>query len=120
VGAIVLGVAIARTDPALKWVGVGFAASVLVFVLLGLMTLDIVQPIGAAALALVGGLRLWRRPRGAATSRQRFRRRPMLAASRQGPHPRPRIDRARHGQRSPAQSRGMSASSWLGSTYIVR
>jgi hypothetical protein len=53
VGAIVLGVAIARTDPALRWVGVSFAGSVVVFVL-GFLMLDIAQPIGAAALALVG------------------------------------------------------------------
>jgi hypothetical protein len=52
-GAILLGVAIARVGGPMKWIGIGFAASVVVFVL-GFLTLDIAQPIGGALLALVG------------------------------------------------------------------
>jgi hypothetical protein len=52
-GAILLGVAIARVGGPMKWIGTGFAASVVVFVL-GFLTLDIAQPIGGALLALVG------------------------------------------------------------------
>jgi hypothetical protein len=52
-GAILLGVAIARFAPPLKWIGIGFAASVVLFVL-GFLVLDVAQPIGGALLALVG------------------------------------------------------------------
>jgi hypothetical protein len=52
-GAILLGVAIARVAPPMKWVGISFAASVVVFVL-GFLILDVAQPIGGALLALVG------------------------------------------------------------------
>jgi hypothetical protein len=52
-GAILLGVAITRFAPPLKWIGIGFAMSVVVFVL-GFLILDVAQPIGGVLLALVG------------------------------------------------------------------
>jgi hypothetical protein len=52
-GGILLGVAIARVGPPLRWVGIGFAASLVLFVL-GFLLLDIAQPIGGALLAVVG------------------------------------------------------------------
>ena len=52
-GAVLLGVAIARAGRPLKWVGIGFAASLVLFVL-GFLMLDIAQPIGGALFALVG------------------------------------------------------------------
>ncbi|MFD4422172.1 hypothetical protein ACFWN7_11815 [Agromyces sp. NPDC058484] len=53
IGGIVLGIAIAREGRSLKWVGIGFAGSLVVFVL-GFLMLEIAQPIGAAVFALVG------------------------------------------------------------------
>lgn len=53
VGAILLGVAIARTGRPLKWIGIGFAAGLALFVL-GFLFLDIAQPIGGALFAVVG------------------------------------------------------------------
>jgi hypothetical protein len=52
-GAILLGVAIARLGASMRWIGIGFAASLVVFVL-GFLLLDIAQPIGGAVFALVG------------------------------------------------------------------
>ena len=52
-GASLLGVAIARLSASMKWIGIGFAASILVFVL-GFLMLDVAQPIGGALFALVG------------------------------------------------------------------
>lgn len=52
-GAILLGVAIARVGQHMKWIGVGFAASLVVFVL-GFLFVDVAQPVGGALLALVG------------------------------------------------------------------
>lgn len=52
-GGILLGVAIARHARPLRWVGIGFAVSVVLFVL-GFLLLDIAQPIGGALLAAVG------------------------------------------------------------------
>ena len=61
-GAILLGVAIARFGAALRWVGIGFAASLVLFVL-GFMFLDVAQPIGGALLAVVGVVLAMRLPR---------------------------------------------------------
>jgi uncharacterized protein YhhL (DUF1145 family) len=55
VGAILLGIAIARTGRPLKWIGIGFAATLVVFVL-GFLFLDIAQPIGGALFAAVAVL----------------------------------------------------------------
>ncbi|MEU4602644.1 hypothetical protein AB0F43_06670 [Kribbella sp. NPDC023972] len=52
-GGILLGVAIARLRGPLRWVGIGFAASTLLFVL-GFLFLDVAQPVGGALLAVVG------------------------------------------------------------------
>lgn len=52
-GAILLGVAIARTGRPLKWVGIGFAASLVLFVL-GFLLLEIAQPVGGALFAVIG------------------------------------------------------------------
>jgi hypothetical protein len=52
-GAILLSVAIARMGRPLRWVGIGFGASLVLFVL-GFLALDIAQPIGGALLAVVG------------------------------------------------------------------
>jgi hypothetical protein len=52
-GGILLGVAIARVGRPLRWVGIGFGASVVLFVL-GFLMLDILQPIAGALLAAVG------------------------------------------------------------------
>jgi hypothetical protein len=52
-GAILLGVAIAHTGRPLKWIGIGFAASLVLFVL-GFLFLEIAQPVGGALFALVG------------------------------------------------------------------
>ena len=51
--AILLGIAIARHSPALKWIGAGFAATLVLFVV-GFFMLEIAQPIGGALFALVG------------------------------------------------------------------
>jgi hypothetical protein len=61
-GSILLGVAIARFAPSLKWIGIGFAASVVLFVL-GFLFLDVAQPIGGALLALVGVVLALRLPK---------------------------------------------------------
>lgn len=60
-GAILLGVAIARTDRALKWVGIGFAASLVLFVL-GFLFLEIAQPVGGALFAVIGVILALRLP----------------------------------------------------------
>ena len=52
-GGILLGVAIARVARPLRWVGIGYAASLVLFVL-GFLVLDIAQPIAGALLAAVG------------------------------------------------------------------
>jgi hypothetical protein len=65
-GGILLGVAITRLGRPMKWVGIGFAASLVVFVL-GFLFLEIAQPIGGAIFAAVGialALRLPERPSG--------------------------------------------------------
>jgi hypothetical protein len=61
-GGILLGVAIARIGRPLRWVGIGFGASLVLFVL-GFLALDIAQPIGGALLALVGLVLALRLPR---------------------------------------------------------
>jgi hypothetical protein len=61
-GGILLGVAIARVAPPLRWVGIGFGASLVLFVL-GFLFLDIAQPIGGALLAVVGVVLALRLPR---------------------------------------------------------
>ena len=52
-GAVLLGIAIARRGRPLKWIGIGFAATLVLFVV-GFFMLDIAQPIGGALFALVG------------------------------------------------------------------
>jgi hypothetical protein len=52
-GAVLLGVAIARVGRPLKWVGIGFAATLVLFVV-GFLMLEIAQPIAGALFALVG------------------------------------------------------------------
>jgi hypothetical protein len=61
-GGIFLGVSIARVAPPLRWVGIGFAASLVLFVL-GFLLLDIGQPIAGALLAVVGVVLALRLPR---------------------------------------------------------
>jgi hypothetical protein len=61
-GGILLGVAIARVGRPLRWVGIGFAASLVLFVL-GFLLLDIAQPIAGALLAAVGVVLALRLPR---------------------------------------------------------
>jgi hypothetical protein len=61
-GGILLGVAIARFARPLRWVGIGFAASLALFVL-GFLVLDIAQPIAGALLAVVGVVLALRLPR---------------------------------------------------------
>jgi hypothetical protein len=60
-GAILLGVAIAGVGGPMKWIGIGFAASVVIFVL-GFLMLDVAQPIGGALLAVVGVMLALRLP----------------------------------------------------------
>jgi hypothetical protein len=52
-GAVLLGIAIARGGRPLRWVGIGFAATLVLFVV-GFLTLEIAQPIAGALFALVG------------------------------------------------------------------
>ena len=61
-GGSLLGVAIARVARPLRWVGIGYAASLVLFVL-GFLVLDIAQPIAGALLAAVGVLLALRLPR---------------------------------------------------------
>lgn len=61
-GGILLGVAIARVGPPLRWVGIGFGASLVLFVL-GFLLLDVAQPIAGALLAVVGAVLALRLPR---------------------------------------------------------
>jgi hypothetical protein len=61
-GGILLGVAIARVARPLRWVGIGYAASLVLFVL-GFLMLDIAQPIAGALLAVVGVVLALRLPR---------------------------------------------------------
>jgi len=58
IGAVVLGLALGRTDPALRWAGLTWAIAVPVFVISGLLGL-VLQPIAAAVLT-VAGLRIAR------------------------------------------------------------
>ena len=67
-GAILLGVAIARVGPAMKWVGIGFAATLVLFVL-GFFMLAVAQPIGAALFAAVGVVLARRLPHAAPAAR---------------------------------------------------
>jgi hypothetical protein len=60
-GAILLGVAIARTGLRLRWIGVGFSGTLVLFVV-GFVMLDIAQPIAGALFALVGVLLALRLP----------------------------------------------------------
>jgi Beta-lactamase len=52
-GAILLGIAIVRIGRPTRWIGVGFAGSLVLFVL-GFLLLDIAQPIAGAVFAVVG------------------------------------------------------------------
>jgi hypothetical protein len=61
-GGILLGVAIARVGRPLRWIGVGFGASLVLFVF-GFLMLDIAQPIAGALLAVVGVVLAIRLPR---------------------------------------------------------
>lgn len=61
-GGILLGVAIARVARPLRWAGIGFAASLVLFVL-GFLMLDIAQPVAGALLAVVGVVLALRLPR---------------------------------------------------------
>lgn len=75
-GAILLGIAIARVGRPLKWIGIAFAATLVLFVL-GFLMLDIAQPIGGALFALVGVALALRLPKE--TSRQRTVKRAAVA-----------------------------------------
>jgi hypothetical protein len=61
-GAILLGLAIARVGQPLRWVGIGFGASLVLFVL-GFLLLDVAQPIAGALLAVAGVVLALRLPR---------------------------------------------------------
>lgn len=61
-GAILLGLAIARVAQPLRWVGIGFGASLVLFVL-GFLLLDVAQPIAGVLLAVVGVVLALRLPR---------------------------------------------------------
>jgi len=61
-GGILLSVAIARVGRPLRWVGIGFGASLVLFVL-GFLMLDVAQPIAGALLAVVGVILALRLPR---------------------------------------------------------
>jgi hypothetical protein len=61
-GGILLAVAIARVGRPLRWVGIGFGASLVLFVL-GFLMLDVAQPVAGALLALVGVVLALRLPR---------------------------------------------------------
>jgi hypothetical protein len=50
-GAVVLGRAVARTAPGLRWAGYGYAASLVLFLVSG-FTVSVVQPVAGAALAV--------------------------------------------------------------------
>jgi hypothetical protein len=65
-GAILLGVAIARVGRPLRWVGIGFAASLVLFVI-GFLMLEIAQPIAGALFALVGIVLALRLPESASS-----------------------------------------------------
>jgi hypothetical protein len=67
VGGILLAIAIARLGGPLRWVGIGFGAGILLFVL-GFLFLDIAQPVGGALLAVVGVLLALRLPSYAASA----------------------------------------------------
>ena len=67
VGGILLGVAIARSARPLRWVGIGYAASLVLFVL-GFLMLDIAQPIAGVLLAVVGVVLALRLPRYASAA----------------------------------------------------
>jgi hypothetical protein len=69
-GAVLLGRSITRLGPATKWIGRGFAGSLVAFVL-GFLLLDILQPIAAALFALVGVLLALRLPRASASTQGR-------------------------------------------------
>jgi hypothetical protein len=60
-GAILLGIAIARVGQPMKWIGIGFAATLVLFVL-GFLFLEIAQPIGGALFALVAVMLALRLP----------------------------------------------------------
>jgi hypothetical protein len=62
VGGIVLGVVMARSARPLRWVGIGYAASLVLFVL-GFLVLDIAQPVAGVLLAVVGVVLALRLPR---------------------------------------------------------
>jgi hypothetical protein len=61
-GGIVLGVAIARVGGPLRWAGIGYGASVALFVL-GFLTFRLAQPVAGALLAAVGAVLALRLPR---------------------------------------------------------
>ena len=60
-GAILLGIAIARVGRPMKWIGIGFASSLVLFVI-GFLMLEIAQPIAGALFAAVGVLLALRLP----------------------------------------------------------
>jgi hypothetical protein len=60
-GAILLGIAIARHSRPLKWIGIGFAATLVLFVV-GFVMLEIAQPISGGLFALVGVALAFRLP----------------------------------------------------------
>ena len=64
-GAILLGIAIARVGRPMKWIGIGFAGSLVLFVI-GFLMLEIAQPIAGALFAVVGVLLALRLPNQAA------------------------------------------------------
>jgi hypothetical protein len=62
VAAVVLGVAIARTDPALRWYGIGYAGLVAAFAVTGFALQPAQAATGFALAAVTAGL-AWRLPR---------------------------------------------------------
>lgn len=60
-GAILLGIAIARVGRPMKWIGIGFSSSLVLFVI-GFLMLEIAQPIAGGLFAVVGVLLALRLP----------------------------------------------------------
>jgi hypothetical protein len=60
-GAVLLGVALARTSPRLRWAGYGYAASLVVFLVAG-FTVSFLQPVAGVAAAVAGAVVALRLP----------------------------------------------------------
>lgn len=69
IGAIVLGTALARTSPSLRWAGYGYAASMAFFLVAG-FTVSFLQPVAGVAAAVAGAVIARRLPGAVAESAQ--------------------------------------------------